>query len=118
MERIICPQVLLLENSKSDVKVIQQLLHEYEEKRMIRVMEQSKNALGFFSDASEPPGGIILFMNSKISFGIVAGELHRMATLPQYFTLHSETQHHLILTIIRFMMVVCSQKSTPVHFEN
>lgn len=81
MERIGNPQVLLLEDHRRDGEGLKQLLKELEALQALGVVYEQARALDFFSDAKEPPNGIIVFMNSRERIGLYLREnFHLLAT--------------------------------------
>lgn len=118
MERIGNPQVLLLEDHQSDGRWVSEVLTVLEESRMIRVLRKAGDALGFFADSTEAPLGIVIFMNSKSSYGLLAGDLYRMAHLPDSFLFGEFEAHSGATKLLDFVRRLAPEMGRGCHIDN
>lgn len=84
MERIGNPQVLLLEDHRRDGEGLKQFLAELEALHVLNIVYEQARALDFFSDAKEPPNGIIVFMNSRERIGLYLRENFHLLALERF----------------------------------
>lgn len=118
MERIGNPQVLLLEDHQSDGRWVSEVLTLLEEGRMIRVLRKAGDALGFFADSTETPLGIVIFMNSKSSYGLLAGDLYRMTHLPNSFLSKEFSSTSGAQKLLDFVRVLAPEMGRGCYIDN